>query len=123
MRQVEGEEEAAVAIGWRCQEILDGEELAVAEKGDDALVHVGFGDAGELLAGLEGDADVGGTGEGGELFELAIAAFAGDGDAVEAAGPGAKGLFDGMEAIENFHIFSLPAENSRRRVDWHRKMV
>jgi hypothetical protein len=73
---VEGEEKA-VAVRWRCQKVLNSKELAVAEEGDDALVHVSFGETGELVAGLEGDADVGGAGEGGKLFELAVGAFAG----------------------------------------------
>jgi hypothetical protein len=66
-------------------------------------VRLGFGDAGELIAGLNRDADSGGAGEGGDAVELGVAALAGDGDAVETTGTGPDGLFNGMEAVENFH--------------------
>ena len=94
------------------EEVFDGEELALANEGDDALMGVGLGEPGELVAGLEGDADAGGAGEGDEPFEAVVAAFAGDGDVVELSGAGADGLFDGVEAVENFHIPSLPSERN-----------
>lgn len=64
---------------------------------------VGFCGAGELIAGLDGDADSGGTREGGDAVQLGVAALACDGDAVEAAGSGSNGLFNRVEAVENFH--------------------
>lgn len=100
---VECEEEAALMERLSGEEVLDGEELAVAEEGDDTLVHVGLGEARKLFTGLEGDADAGRAGEGGELLELTVAALACDRDAVEPSGAGAKSLFHWMQAVENFH--------------------
>jgi hypothetical protein len=104
---VEGEEEAGPASCIGNEEVLDGEECPLAQVGDDALVRLGFGDAGELVARFDSDADAGGAGEGGEAIKLGIAALAGDGDAVETTGAGPDGLFNGVEAIENFHEFKF----------------
>ncbi len=102
---VESEKEAGVA--WEGDEIFDSEELAFADKGENTLVGVGFGETGELVAGLEGDANVVETSQVDEVLEFRVAAVPSHGDVVEAAATGADGLFDGMEAIENFHTFSL----------------
>ncbi len=100
---VEGEEEAVLAVGFGSEEVFDGEELALADDGEDALVGVGAGEAGELVAGLDGDADFGGAAELDEAFEAFVAALAGYADVIELAGAGADGLLDWVEAVENFH--------------------
>lgn len=100
---VEGEEEAGAAVWRGGKKIFDGKECPFAKIGDDALMRLGFGDAGELIAGLNRDANSGGAGERGDTVQLGIAALAGDGDAVETTGAGPDGLFNGVEAVENFH--------------------
>jgi hypothetical protein len=100
---VEGEEEAAAAVGSGGEEVFEGEEGALAEVGYDALVGLGLGGAVELVAGFDRDADTGGAGEGGEALELGVATLPGDGDAVDAAGAGANGFFDRVKPVENFH--------------------
>ena len=71
---------------------------------------VGAGEAGELVAGFDGDADFGCAAELDEAFEAVVAALAGYADVIELAGAGADGLLDWVEAVENFHWLSLPAE-------------
>jgi hypothetical protein len=110
---VEGEEEVVLAVGFGGEEIFDGEELALADDGDDSLMGVGAGEAGELVAGLDGDADFCGSAEFDEAFEAVVAAFAGYADVIELAGAGADGLLDWVEAVENFHDFSLLPVGSR----------
>ena len=108
---VEGKEEAVLAVFFGGEEVFDGEEFALADDGEDALVGIGAGEAGELVAGLDGDADVGGAAKFDDAFETFVATFAGYADVVELAGTGADGLLDGMEAVQNFHDSSLPSEN------------
>jgi hypothetical protein len=56
---VEGEEEVEPGgPDGGVEKVFQREEGALLEEGDDALVCVGFGKAGELVAGLGGDADV-----------------------------------------------------------------
>jgi hypothetical protein len=116
---VEGEEEAVLAVLFGGEEVFDGEELALADDGEDALMGVGAGEAGELVAGLDGDADVGGAAEFDDTLEAFVSAFAGDADVIELAGTGADGLLDGMEAVQNFHASSLlpGGRTGRPRID------
>jgi hypothetical protein len=101
---VEGEEEAVLAVLFGGEEVFDSEEFAFADDGEDALVGVGPGEAGELVAGFEGDADAGGAAELDEAFEAFVATLAGDADVIELAGAGADGLLDWMETVKNFHL-------------------
>jgi hypothetical protein len=110
---VERKEEAGPASCIGNEEVFDGEECPLTKVGDNALVRLGFGDAGELVARLDSDADAGGAGEGGEAIKLCIAALAGDGDAVEPTGAGPDGLFNGVEAIKNFHEFKFTGMAAR----------
>ena len=73
------------------------------------------GEAGELVAGLDGDANAGGAAEFDQALEAFVSAFAGDADVIELAGTGADGLLDGVEAVQNFHPSILPSENCRNR--------
>ena len=60
---VEGQEElAAGGAGWGLEEVFEGQEFAFADEGYDALVGVGLAVAGELVAGLGGDANAFGAG-------------------------------------------------------------
>ena len=110
---VEGEKKIVLAVGFGCEEVLDGEKLALADDGEDSLVGVGACEAGELVAGLDGDANFGGSAEFDEAFEAVVAAFAGYADVIELAGAGADGLLDWVEAVENFHDLSLLPVGSR----------
>jgi hypothetical protein len=112
---VEGEEEAILAVFFGGEEIFDGEEFALADDGEDALVGIGAGETGKLVAGLDGDTDASGATELSEAFELLIPTFAGDADVIELAGTGADSLLDRMEAVQNFHASSLPLETSKNR--------
>ena len=115
---VKSEEEARVVR--QGQEVFEGEELAFADHGEDALVGVGAGEAGELVAGFEGDTDFGGPGEGddglkaGVRLSVGSVTFPSYRDVVKLAGAGADGLLDGMEAVENFHFFSLRGKNGEK---------
>ena len=100
-----------LAVLFGGEKVFNGEEFALADDGEDALVGIGAGEAGELVAGLDGDADVGGAAKFDDAFETFVATFAGYADVVELAGTGADGLLDGMEAVQNFHDSSLPSEN------------
>jgi len=92
-----------LAVGRGGEEVFDGEEFALADDGKDALVGVGAGETGELVAGFEGDTDAGGAAEVDEAGDSGIAAgvavLAGDADVVELARAGADGLLDGVEAV------------------------
>lgn len=61
------------------------------------------GEAGELVAGFEGDTDFALAGELNQGVEADIVAVTRYGDVVELAGAGANGLFDGVQAVQNFH--------------------
>ena len=106
---VEGEEEAVLAVLFGCEEVFDGEELALADDGEDALMSVGAGEAGELVARLDGDADASGAAEFDHALEAFVSTFAGDADVIELAGTGADRLLNRMEAVQNFHSSSLPS--------------
>jgi hypothetical protein len=102
-----------LAVLFGGEKVFNGEEFALADDGEDALVGIGAGEAGELVAGFDGDADAGGAAELGEAFELLISTLAGDADVIELAGTGTDSLLDWMEAVQNFHSSSLPLETSR----------
>src|SRR5206468_151200 len=81
---VEGQEEG-VATGdggaslFRSgDEVFDGEVLALADDGERALMGVGAGEPGELVARLERDTDPGGAAKIRKALELVVAAFAGE---------------------------------------------
>jgi len=114
---VEGEEEAGCgcAVGgcWRMEEVLDAEQFLRADYGDYALVGCGSGELGELVAGLLANADAGFSAFGEELLDAGVVALAGDEDVVEAAAAGAQGFFDGVEAVEDFHLSSVEGYAAR----------
>jgi hypothetical protein len=102
-------------VAGESEKVFDGEEPALADDGEDALMGVGLGEPCKLVSGLEGDADIGGTGEGDKGLEFGVSALASHGDVVEATISGANGLFNGMQAIENFHNFSLRGKKAGER--------
>jgi hypothetical protein len=104
LNAVEGEEETVLAFRFWLQEIFDAEKLALFNYCQDALMGVGAGDPGELVAGFERDADACGAAELDEPLEAVIATLAGYADVVERAGTGADGFFDWVKAVQNFHI-------------------
>ncbi len=107
---VEREKEAAGGAGGGVEKVFQGEEFALTEEGDDALVGVGFAVAGELVAGFGADADAFGAAEFEDRVHARVAAglaLAGDADVVEGSSAGAEGLFDGVQAVQNFHAFSV----------------
>jgi hypothetical protein len=80
----------------------------------------GSGDAGEGIAGFGADRDFSGTAEvddGRESLVVAGMSFLSHGDVVEAAGSGAKGLFDGVEAVDNFHLLKSNVAGGRIPTD------
>ena len=92
------------------QEVFEGEEFAFADEGYDALVGVGLAVAGELVSGLGADADALGAGEFEDRVHAGVAALlalARNADVVEGAGAGAESLFDGVQAVQNIHRFSV----------------
>ena len=106
---IEGEEEAVLLrlalLGG--EEIFDGEEGSLADHGNGALVGVSAGDSGEVVAGLERDAEASGAAQLGESFEPLIFAVAGKHDAIETARTGSDRLLHGVQAVQNFHRASL----------------
>ena len=100
---VQHQKEAAAGLAMLgVEEVFEGEELPLAEEGDDALMGVGFGVSGELVAGFGGDADVGLAAEVEDGFKARVAAgfaLAGDADVVDLANAGSDGLLDGVEAV------------------------
>jgi hypothetical protein len=107
---VEGEEEASCGARGSIEEVFEGEEFAFADEGDDALVGVGLAVAGELVAGLGADANAFGAGELEDCIEARVAAgfaLASYAEVIERAGAGAEGLFDGVQAVQNIHCFSV----------------
>jgi hypothetical protein len=111
---VEGEDKA----GFRsCDEVFGGEEFALTNDGYDALVAGGSGDAGEGIAGFGTDGNFGGAAEVDDGLEPSVVAFLRNADMVEAAGAGAEGLFDGVQAVDNFHLLKSNVAGRRNRTD------
>ncbi len=102
---VESEEQACLSVcgGRREEEVLDGEEFLRMDEGDYALVGVGSGQLGELLARLLADADAGLAAGGGEALEacglMRFEALASEEDVIETAAAGAKSFFDRVDAV------------------------
>jgi hypothetical protein len=100
---VEGKKKSMLAGGRGGEEVFDGEEFALADDGENALVGVGAGEAGELVAWFEGDTDAGGAAEideaGDSGIAAGVAALAGDANVFELARAGADGLLDWVEAV------------------------
>jgi len=107
--ECEDEFRAGRAI-WGGEEVFEGEEFALADEGDDALVRVGFTVASELVAWLCADANALGAGELEDRFHTGVAAgvaLAGDREVVEGSSACAEGLFDRVQAVQNIHCFSV----------------
>jgi hypothetical protein len=107
---VESEKETSSGAGWRVEQIFEGKELAFADEGDDALVGVGLTVAGELVAGLGVDANALGAGKFEQRVHTGVAAglpLTGNADVVEGSGAGAKGLLNGVQAVQNIHPSSV----------------
>jgi hypothetical protein len=113
---VEGEEEVVLAVRLGAHEVFDAEKLAILDDCEDALMGIGSGETGELVAGFERDADTGGAAELYEAFEAVIATFPGYADVIKLARAGSDRLLHWVEAVKNFHIPSLPlvARKNRR---------
>ena len=117
---VEGEEEAVSAgSGGGVEQVFEGEEGAFAQESDDALVGVGLGVAGELVAGFGVDADAGGAGELEHAIHARVAAVTCDGDVVQPPGTGPESLFHRMQAVENFHASSVSGGVKRAEMGRH----
>ena len=112
---VEGEEEVMFAIGFGTHEVFDAEELALFDDGEDALMGVGPGEAGELVAGFDGDADAGSATELDEGVEPVVAALTCYADVVQMTCAGSDCLLHWMKAVKNFHAPSLPLEAAAGR--------
>jgi hypothetical protein len=106
---VEREEEASwrFAGGIGREKILEREKLLRTDKRDDALVSGGFRDEGELLARPFKDAKTCVAASCDEADEAVIVALSGDENMIEAAAAGLESFRDRMQAVENFHSFSL----------------
>ena len=92
---------------WRLKQVFKSEEGLGTDESDDALMGRGSGALGELLAQLGAHGDTGLTAGGDDAGEALVVALASDQNMVDAAAAGLEGLFDGMEAVENFHEVSL----------------
>jgi len=107
---VEGEEEAVLVVLLWGQEVFDPEEFSLANDGQDALMGIGAGEPGELVAGFHGYADASGAAEFDESLESFVSTLAGDAYMIELARTGTDGLLDRVETVKNFHSSSLPLE-------------
>ena len=110
---IEGKEEAvAGGAEGSVKKVLESEEFALADEGDDALVGIGFAVAGELIARLGADADAFEAAEFEKRVHARVAAalaLAGDADVIERPGTRAQGLLDGVQAVQNIHGSSVVA--------------
>ena len=101
---IEREEEAVLSIlFFGCKQVFDAEKLAFFDHGQNALMGIGSGDAGELVAGFERDPDACVAAELDEPLEAVVASFASYADVVELARTGADCLFYWVQAVQNFH--------------------
>jgi hypothetical protein len=107
---VEGEEESVLFVLFWGQEVFDSEELSLADDGQDALMGVGAGEPGELVAGFHGYTDPSGAAEFDEPLEPLVSTLSGDAYMIELARTGTDGLLDRVETVKNFHSPSLPLE-------------
>jgi hypothetical protein len=91
-----------MAVRGGGEKVFNGEEFAIADDSEDALVGISAGETGELVAGFKGHTDASGAAEvdeaGDSGIAAGVAAFAGDADVVQLACTGADGLLDGVEA-------------------------
>ncbi len=65
------------------------------------------GEPGKVFAGFEADPDVGGAAQGRQALQPLVAPVAGQHHGFQPPRTRAYGLFNGMEAVENFHLSSL----------------
>ena len=99
---VEGKDETGLRAG---EQIFEAEEFALADNGDDALMGGGVRQASESVTGFEAGSDAGLPAKIKEAAETLVVAFARNRHVVEAAGAGAQRLFDGVQAVEQFHRY------------------
>ena len=111
---VESEEEFVLAWLFGGQQVFDGEELPLAHHREDALMGIGAGEPGELVAGFERDADAGRAAELDQPLQTLVPTLPGDADVVELARTGTDGLLDRVETVKNFHLSSLPPGRRRK---------
>ena len=111
-------QEKSPAAGSRgsVQQVFERQELAFAQEGHNTLVGVGLGVAGELIARLHADTDIGRAAELQNAVQARVAAgFAlpGNADVVQAADAGAQRLFHRMQAVKNIHPSSVSGQAAR----------
>ncbi len=109
---IESEKEASGGFGGGMgrEEVFEGERFLRANERDDALVGGGLRGKGEMLARLLKDANPGVAALGDEAIETVVMTFSGDEDVIEAAAAGLERFRHRMQAVENFHAFSLELE-------------
>ena len=97
---VECEQEAGFGA---CEQVLNVEEFAGADYGDDALMRGGFGQTGEFFFWLKPQADPAFAACVDDLLQPLIMPFAGDAYVVKLPAPGTQSLFDRVQAVQNLH--------------------
>ena len=114
-------EEEAVAAGadGSVEQVFECEEFALAQEGDDALVGVGLAVAGELVAGLGGDADAFGARQSSSTARVRGSRRASRSRATLTwsicRSTRADGLFHGVQAVKTSILLVYPAARERRR--------
>jgi hypothetical protein len=106
---IESQQKAGCA-GLVCsgfKQLFKSKKLLRAYNSDHTLVRGGSGQLGEMFARLLADANTGLATVSDEVGEPIVVALAGDEDMVKAAAAGLECLLHRMEAVENFHEFSL----------------
>jgi hypothetical protein len=101
---VECKEEAVLPVFLRSQKVFDSKKLTLPDDCQHALMGIGSGNPGELVARFERDADACGAAELDNTFEAVVPAFAGNTYVVKLARTGTDGLLDRMKTVQNFHI-------------------
>ncbi len=109
----EKEPSGSFAGGIGREKVLEGEEFLWADERDDALMSEGLRGEREMLARFLKDADTGFAALDDEAIETFVVTFAGDENVIEAAAAGLKSFRDRMQAVEDFHSFSLERETHR----------
>jgi hypothetical protein len=82
-------------------------------------MRVRSGEPSELVPGLEGHSDTGGSAEFDEPFQAIVSTLPGHADMVKLPGTRTDGLLDRVETEKNFHTLSLLSKwkNSRQAVE------
>jgi hypothetical protein len=100
---VERKEETMSSLFSVGQKVFNAEKLTFPDDCQHALMGIGAGDPGELVAGFERDTYACGAAELDQPFKAFVAALAGHAYMVKLARTGTDSLLDRVKTVQNFH--------------------